>query len=124
VGLILTGRPSRPGPQGLDTSPISVAISTPSPLPPVRQPIWRISDPPGRIRLCAGEGVRFINDLREPVILTASDFSFSSGVVRPGDAFAVLPASGVVVAVSGLDGAVMKSCWVEVVTCEEPPLYP
>ena len=83
-----------------------------------------ISDLPGRIRLCAGEGVRFVNNLREPVILTASDFSFSSGVVRPGDAFAVLPASGVVVDVSGLDGAVMKSYRVEVVTCEEPPLYP
>jgi hypothetical protein len=104
--------------------PLAVAVSTPeTPLPPPEETVLDISTElsPLPLRVCAGNAVRWRN--RDPglVVLTASDASFSSGVLGPGEEYAVVfPAEGTVtVTVVSLAGeTVMEPYWIEVVRCE------
>ncbi len=90
--------------------PIAIAVSSPTaPLLPPAETVLDISSElsPLPVQVCAGDAVRFRNRHSGPVVLTASDFSFSSGVLQPGGEFSVIPqAPGwvVEVAVSALEG--------------------
>lgn len=104
--------------------PVALTISTPStPLPPPGETVLDVSPElsPLPVRLCTGDALRFRNRHAAPVVLTASDYSFSSGVLQPGEEFSVvLPAPGAVeVQASALEGSeVMPPYPIEVVRCE------
>jgi hypothetical protein len=119
-------RPATPE-TGQALSPLSMAISTPeTPLPPPEETGLEVSTElsPLPLRVCAGNAVRWRN--RDgPVILTASDASFSSGVLGPGEEYAVVfPAEGTVTVtvVSPAGETVMEPYRIEVVRCAEGEL--
>jgi len=102
--------------------PLAVAVSTPeTPLPPPEETVLDVS--PGlslTIQICAGDTVRWRNRDPGPVILTASDNYFSSGVLYPGEEYAVVfPAAGVVsvTVLSPAGETIMEPYRIEVVRC-------
>lgn len=103
---------------------VALAVSTPStPLPPPGETVLDVSPElsPLPVRLCAGDALRFRNRHAAPVVLTASDYSFSSGVLQPGEEFSVvLSAPGAVeVQASALEGSEVTPPYpIEVVRCE------
>jgi len=128
LALVLAWRqPRRPAaPEtGRASSPLSVAVSTPeTPLPPPEETVLEVSTElsPLPLRVCAGDAVRWRNRNPGPVILTASDASFSSGVLDPGEEYAfVFPAAGAVsvTVVSPAGETVMEPYRIEVVQCGE-----
>jgi hypothetical protein len=102
--------------------PLAVAVSTPeTPLPPPEETVLDISTElsPLPLRVCAGNAVRWRNRDPGPVILFASDNYFSSGVLYPGEEYAVaFPAAGVVsVTVLSPAGETIMEHRIEVVQC-------
>jgi hypothetical protein len=116
------------GPETGHRPPLDVAVSTPETLlpPPVEETLDVSTElSPLPLRVCAGNAVRWRN--RDPglVILTASDASFSSGVLGPGEEYAVVfPAEGTVTVtvVSPAGETVMEPYRIEVVRCAEGEL--
>jgi len=101
--------------------PLAVAISTPeTPLPPPEETVLDVSTELSPLTiLCAGDAVRWRNRDPGPVILFASDNYFSSGVLYPGEEYAVaFPAAGVVsVTVLSPAGETIMEHRIEVVQC-------
>lgn len=77
--------------------------------------------PAGAVHVCAGNGISFRNRHTDRIVITASDYSFSSGVIPPGGEFtASFPAPGTVsvqVAIPGNTSA-LTAYRVEVEQCE------
>jgi hypothetical protein len=110
------------GPETGHRPPLDVAISTPeTPLPPPEETGLEVSTElsPLPLRVCAGNAVRWRNRDPGPVILTASDNYFSSGVLYPGEEYAVVfPAEGTVtVTVVSPAGETIMEHRIEVVQC-------
>jgi hypothetical protein len=126
LALALAGHHPRrtAGPETGHRPPLDVAVSTPeTPLPPPEETVLDVSTElsPLPLRVCAGDAVRWRNRDPGPVILTASDASFSSGVLGPGEEYAVVfPAAGVVsvTVLSPAGETVMEPYRIEVVRCE------
>jgi hypothetical protein len=116
------------GPETGQRPPLDVAISTPeAPLPPPGETVLDVFAElsPLLLRVCAGDAVRWRNRDPGPVILIASDASFSSGVLGPGEEYAVVfPAEGTVTVtvVSPAGETVMEPYRIEVVRCAEGEL--
>ena len=127
--LALAGHhPRTAGPETGQRPPLAVAVSTPeTPLPPPEETGLEVSTElsPLPLRVCAGNAVRWRNRDPGPVILTASNASFSSGVLGPGEEYAVaFPAAGVVsvTVVSPAGETDMEPYRIEVVRCAEGEL--
>jgi len=110
------------GPETGHRPPLDVAVSTPeTPLPPPEETGLEVSTElsPLPLRVCAGDAVRWRNRDHGPVILFASDDYFSSGVLGPGEEYAVVfPAEGTVtVTVVSPAGETIMEHRIEVVQC-------
>jgi hypothetical protein len=111
------------GPEtGQTRPPLAVAVSTPeTPLPPPGETVLDVFAElsPLLLRVCAGDAMRWRNRDPGPVILFASDNYFSSGVLYPGEEYAVaFPAAGVVsVTVLSPAGETIMEHRIEVVQC-------
>jgi len=123
VAAIVLGWPQRQTGSDTGISPIAVSVSTPLPMPPPDETVVEVVVGRGRaVRLCAGTAARFINCSGGPVILTASDASFSSGVLGPGEEYAfIFPAAGTVsvTVLSPAGETIMEPYRIEVVQCGE-----
>lgn len=105
------------------SEPLALTISTPPvPMPAPHEISLDVSTELSSlpVQVCAGDAVRFRNRHTGPVILAASDFSFSSGVLQPREEFSVvLPAAGSLeIRIQSLGGGEMGLYLIEVVQCE------
>ena len=126
----LPDNPESEGPVALTVQqntpcPTPTAMSTEVIFPPTTEEGWQISSELTRaqpLQICVGETVAWRNrQPKTPIILTAEDGSFSSGVVAPGAEFArMFSTPGVItVAVTAVNGEVALEPWtVEVTRCE------